>query len=31
MRRLGIVLTVSLAAGSAWAQGKEPIAFRDMG
>src|SRR6516162_10098194 len=31
MRRLGIVLAVSLAAGSAWAQGKEPIALRDMG
>ena len=31
MRRLGIALAVSLAAGSAWAQGKEPIALRDMG
>ena len=31
MRRFGIVLAVSLAAGSAWAQGKEPIALRDMG
>jgi hypothetical protein len=31
MRRLGIVFAVSLAAGSAWAQGKEPIALRDMG
>src|SRR6516165_2280947 len=31
MRRLGIVLAFSLAAGSAWAQGKEPIALRDMG
>src|SRR5947209_13836915 len=31
MLRLGIALAVSLAAGSAWAQGKEPIALRDMG
>src|SRR5262249_6808297 len=31
MRCLGIVLAFSLAAGSAWAQGKEPIALRDMG
>ena len=31
MRRLGIALAVSLAAGSAWAQGKEPIVLRDMG
>src|SRR5262249_62332590 len=31
MRRLGIVLALGLAAGSAWAQGKEPIALRDMG
>src|SRR5262249_21579608 len=31
MRRLGIVLAFSLAAGPAWAQGKEPIALRDMG
>src|SRR5262249_55551736 len=31
MRRLGIVLAVSLAAGAAWAQGKEPILLRDMG
>ena len=31
MRRLSIVLAVSLAAGAAWAQGKEPLALRDMG
>src|SRR5262249_15804194 len=31
MRRLGIVLALGLAAGAAWAQGKEPIALRDMG
>src|SRR5262250_295964 len=31
MRRLGIVLAFSLAAGPARAQGKEPIALRDMG
>src|ERR1700757_2155933 len=31
MRRLGIALAVCLAAGSAWAQGKEPIALRDLG
>ena len=31
MRRLGIALAFSLAAGSALAQGKEPILLRDMG
>jgi hypothetical protein len=31
MRRLGFVLTFSLAAGSALAQGKEPVLLRDMG
>src|SRR5262249_42418549 len=31
MRRLGIALAFSLAAGSAWAQSKEPILLRDMG
>src|SRR5262245_52261977 len=31
MRRLGIVLAFSLAAGSALAQSKEPILLRDMG
>src|SRR5262249_11984907 len=30
MRRLGIVLAFSLAAGSAWAQGKEPLPPGDM-
>ncbi len=31
MRRLGIALALSLAAGSALAQGKEPVLLRDMG
>jgi len=31
MRRLGIALALGLAAGSALAQSKEPIALRDMG
>src|SRR5215469_5598946 len=31
MRRLSIVLAVSLAAGAAWAQGKEPILLREIG
>src|SRR5262249_40116723 len=35
MRRLGLALlsvfSLGLAAGSAWAQGKEPILLRDMG
>src|SRR5439155_18239482 len=31
MRRLGIAMAISLAAGSALAQGREPILLRDMG